>query len=121
MLPLRQRKVRQPVVHEVDAPLRIAKLPLAERELLRRENRGLYAEAAEQPLEEQELGIKELRLRRIVEDRNARRNAVAAGEPPFLHEHLDYGALEALARNRAAHEPGDILAAGPLRTAQQAV
>ena len=118
---LLQREVGQPVVDKIDASSRVAQGSILEGELLGRKDRGLYAEAAKEPLEENELGIQKLLLGGVVHDCDAGRNAAAPGDAPLLHEHLEDRALDALHRDGAAHQSCHVLAAGALCPGEQAV
>ncbi len=116
-----ERKVRKPVVDEVDRSVRVAQHAVAERELGWCDDGRVDPMAAKQVGEEEKLRIQELRLRVFVDDSDARGPAGAPRGAPLGLEHLDEMSLELGGRERAVLEGRDIVAAGALRPAQDGV
>ncbi len=86
---VREIEVRQPVVDQVDLIAAVPELAVLQVKVLRRGDNGRDAVRLEQAFEEDELGIKVLRLWRVIHNSDAPQGTAPALKRPLGFEALD--------------------------------
>ena len=114
-------EVGQAVVHQVDGQFAMPKHPVAQAQFAGVGDHRLQTLALEQLLEQQELRVEVLLLRRLVDDGDAAQRPFMARQCPLLLEHRDDPRLEGFGAHRRRQQLFDGRTTGALRPRQHRV